>query len=60
MPKPHYGSIPQKRAKRLLEALLAYANYELENCEHLPIKFNWHKENELVVETQVRFLEELT
>jgi tetratricopeptide (TPR) repeat protein len=43
-----------------LEALLAYANYELENCEHLPIKFNWHRENELVVETQVRFLEELT
>lgn len=60
MAREHYGLVAQERAKRLLEALLAYANYELENCEHLQIKFNWHTENELGVETQVRFLEELT
>ncbi|HEY9829930.1 MAG TPA: hypothetical protein V6D26_05080, partial [Stenomitos sp.] len=60
MAKESYGPKLQERTKRLLEALLAYANYELENADCLPIKFNWINENELVVKTQVRFLVELT
>ncbi|GAB4201780.1 MAG: hypothetical protein Fur006_54580 [Coleofasciculaceae cyanobacterium] len=60
MAKESYGPKVQERTKRLLEALLAYANYELENADRLPIKFNWINENELVVKTQVRFLVELT
>lgn len=60
MAKESYGPKVQERTKRLLEALLAYANYELDNADYLPIKFNWQKENELVIKTQVRFLVELT
>ena len=60
MAKESYGPKVQERTKRLLEALLAYANYELENADCLPIKFNWQKENELVVKTQVRYLVQLT
>ncbi len=63
-----YGPIPKQRTKRLLEALLAYANYEVENCDssaasqkhRLQIKFHWKADNELLVETKVRVLEELT
>lgn len=60
MAKESYGLKVQERTKRLFEALLAYANYELENAEYLPIKFDWKQQNELVVETQVRFLAQLT
>jgi hypothetical protein len=60
MPRQHYGPEAKKQTKRLLEALLAYANHELENCERIQIKFNWKTDSELVVETKVRFLEELT
>jgi tetratricopeptide (TPR) repeat protein len=60
MAKASYGPKVQERTKRLLKVLLAYANDELENTECLPIKFNWKTENELVVETQVRFLAKLT
>jgi hypothetical protein len=67
MPRQHYGPEAKKQTKRLLEALVAYANHELENCDsegasqkhRLQIKFNWKTDNELVVETKVRFLEEL-
>ncbi|HAA33183.1 MAG TPA: hypothetical protein DCE56_42515, partial [Cyanobacteria bacterium UBA8553] len=55
-----YGSQAKKDTKCLLEALLAYANNELENCEHLQIQVNWQTENRLVVSTKVRFLEKLT
>ncbi|MEQ8974293.1 MAG: AAA-like domain-containing protein [Coleofasciculus sp. C1-SOL-03] len=60
MARPNYGPQAKKRAKRLLEALLAYANDELENTEHLRIKVNWQSEKQLVVRTKVRFLQELT
>jgi len=60
MARPNYGPQAKKRAKRLLEALLAYANDEWENTEHLQIKVNWQSENQLVVRTKVRFLQELT
>jgi hypothetical protein len=58
--RPNYGPTAQERAKRLLEALLAYANDELENCDFLKIEVNWQTEKQVVVRTQVRFLEELT
>jgi hypothetical protein len=54
------GSKVKERTKRLLEALLAYANDELENVERLKIQVNWQTANELVVRTQIRFLEGLT
>ena len=60
MPRAHYGPEAKKQTKRLLEALLAYANHELENCERIQIRVNWKTENQLVVRTKVRFLEELT
>lgn len=60
MARPHYGPEAKKQAKRLFEALLAYANDELENGEHLKIQVNWQNENQLVVRTKVRFLEQLT
>ncbi len=58
MARPSYGFKVKQRTKRLLEALLAYANDELDN--NLQIDFNWKAENQLVVETKVRILEELT
>ena len=61
MPRTHYGPQPRKRSKRLLEALLAFADYSLDDCEHLvkdiPFKVD---DRELLVETKVRFLVELT
>ncbi len=58
--RPNYGPTAQERTKRLLEALLAYANDELEGSERLQIEANWQTHNKLVVRTKVRFLEELT
>ena len=58
--RPNYGPTAQERTKRFLEALLAYANEELEGSERLQIEANWQTENKLVVRTKVRFLEELT
>jgi DNA replication protein DnaC len=60
MARPNYGPQAKKRTKRLLEALLAYANYELEEGDRLDIQFRWQAENQLVVKTKVRVLEELT
>ncbi len=60
MPNIGYGSEAQKRTKRLLEALLAYANGELEDCDHLKIEVKWQTEKQLVVRTEARFLAELT
>jgi hypothetical protein len=68
MPTVSYGPRVKQRTKRLLEALLAYANHELENCLseaawqklHLEIPVKWQTEKRLVVETKVRILEELT
>ncbi len=60
MPTVSYGPKVKQRTKRLLEALLAYANAELENCDRLKIQVNWQTDKQLVVETKVRILEELT
>lgn len=61
MGRLNYGPLGKKRAKRLLEALLAYANYELEDGSNLDIQFRWKSENQLVVtDITVRVLEELT
>jgi hypothetical protein len=60
MARPNYGPTAQERTKRLLDALLAYANDELEDSECLQIEANWQTQNKLVVRTKVRFLEELT
>ncbi len=68
MPTVSYGPKVKQRTKRLLEALLAYANDELENSVseaasqklRLQIQVNWQKEKQLVVRTKVRILEELT
>jgi hypothetical protein len=58
--RPNYGPTAQARTKRLLAALLAYANDELDGCDFLKIQINWQADKQLVVRTQVRFLEELT
>jgi SpoVK/Ycf46/Vps4 family AAA+-type ATPase len=58
--RPNYGPTAQARTKRLLAALLAYANDELEGCDYLKIQVNWQTDKQLVVRTQIRFLEELT
>lgn len=56
-----YGPIPQQRTKRFLEALLAYVNHELDDCDHLKIEIKPQTEdNQLVVKTKVRVLAELT
>jgi DNA polymerase I-like protein with 3'-5' exonuclease and polymerase domains len=60
MPTVSYGPKVKQRTRRLLEALLAYANDELENTDHLEIDINWQTEKQLLVETKVRILEELT
>jgi len=60
MPRPSYGPKPKERTKRLLKVLLAYANDELENSNHLQIQVNWQTDKQLIVETKVRMLEELT
>lgn len=59
MPREHYGPKAKEQTRVLLEALLAYVNYELENCDRLEIKFDWKTYKELVVETNLRYLEEL-
>jgi WD40 repeat protein len=60
MPKPNFSPEAQKRGRRLLEALLTYANGELEDVERLHIQIYCQTEKRLVVRTKVRFLEELT
>ncbi len=40
MTRPNYGPQAKKRAKRLLEVLLAYAHDESEVCDHFPIRFS--------------------
>ncbi|MBD1921382.1 HEAT repeat domain-containing protein [Microcoleus sp. FACHB-831] len=64
MPKATYGPEVKARVKRLLEALLAFVNYEVEGCEGLELHFRWQGEDsanpQLVVETKLRVLEYLT
>ncbi|MEG4534066.1 NACHT C-terminal alpha/beta 1 domain-containing protein [Microcoleus sp. D2_18a_D3] len=62
--KVTYGPIVKERAKRLLGALLAYANWELEDVGGISLSFRWRdettKQPKLVIETQLRTLEFLT
>jgi Flp pilus assembly protein TadD len=60
--RPNFGPIAQARTKRLFKAMLAYANDELEDGERLTkvIQVHWITPKQLVVRTQVRFLEHLT
>jgi predicted NACHT family NTPase len=67
MARVSYGLQVQKRAKRLLEAILAYANDELDvsneavvDAIHTHIKIRPLTEKRLVIRTKVRFLQELT
>ncbi|MEG3958054.1 HEAT repeat domain-containing protein [Microcoleus sp. herbarium2] len=62
--KVTYGSTLKGRAKRLLEALLAYVNWELEDVGGISLSHRWQdettKQPKLVIETQLRTLEFLT
>jgi energy-coupling factor transporter ATP-binding protein EcfA2 len=62
--KVTYGPTVKERAKRLLGALLAYANWELEDVGGISLSFRWRdettKQPKLVIETQLRTLEFLT
>ena len=62
MARPSYGPRSKQRASRLLEGLLAYAVDALSDCDHLRhhIQIHWRTEQQLVVRTKVRYLEELT
>jgi len=62
MARPSYGPQAQKRARRLLETLIAFANDEFEDCDLLAskIKVNWQTSQQLVVRTQIRYLVSLT
>jgi predicted NACHT family NTPase len=66
MARPSYGPEAKKRAKRLFEVLLLYANDTLE-CDEVAldslrpqIQTRWQSQNRLVVRTKVRFLQALT
>lgn len=62
MPKKTYGSQVKARVKRLLEALLDFANGEFE--ESFNIKFDWKAEDSanprLIIKTTLVALEYLT
>ncbi|MBE9137034.1 hypothetical protein IQ254_07435 [Nodosilinea sp. LEGE 07088] len=60
MARPNYGPQAKKRAKRLFEALIAFANFDLDDADTIPIRVNWQTDKRLVVQTKVRFLQELT
>ena len=60
MGRLNYGPLGKTRTKRFLQALLAYANDEFEEGTSLDIQFRWQSQNQLVVKTKVRVLEELT
>ncbi|AFY56688.1 putative NTPase (NACHT family) [Rivularia sp. PCC 7116] len=67
MARVSYGLQVQKRAKRLLFAILAYANDEFDVCNEAVvdairpnIQVRWLTEKRLVIRTKVRFLQELT
>lgn len=66
MARVSYGPEAKKRAKRLFEALLVYANDALECDEALldtlqsQIQIRWQSETRFVIRTKVRFLQNLT
>jgi WD40 repeat protein len=60
MARPNYGPQTKQRTRRLLTALLTYANDDWETEIRLPIRTHWQTERQLVVRTKIRFLVELT
>jgi hypothetical protein len=58
--KVTYGDIPRQRTKYLLNALLKFANYEVDNCENMAIKFSWINEKNLKIQAELNALEMLT
>ncbi|MGG6240956.1 beta-propeller domain-containing protein [Nodosilinea sp. AN01ver1] len=60
MARPNYGPQAKKRAKRLFEALIAFANFDLDDADTIPMRVNWQTDKRLVVQAKVRFLQELT
>jgi hypothetical protein len=64
MPRATYGPQPKKRALRLFEALLCFVNDEIEECDRIDLKCNWHSKDsatlKLIVKTKLRALEALT
>ena len=64
MPRATYGPQVKARTLRLFEALLHFANDELDECDRLDIKFRWDSKDstnpKLLIKTKLRTLEELT
>ncbi|MEG4228970.1 hypothetical protein QUA52_22950 [Microcoleus sp. N9_A3] len=62
--KVTYGPAVKERAKRLLEALLAYVDLELEDVGGISLSHKWQDETttqpKLEIETKLRVLEFLT
>ncbi|TRU69509.1 MAG: hypothetical protein EWV55_08940 [Microcystis viridis Mv_BB_P_19951000_S69] len=58
--KVTYGDIPRQRTKYLLNALLKFANYQVDNCENMAIKFSWINEKNLKIQAELNALEMLT
>jgi hypothetical protein len=59
MARPSYGDDVKARVRQLLERFLAYANYELEDCQRYKINLNWQTPNQVIVRTNLRELAEL-
>ncbi|WP_309224615.1 NB-ARC domain-containing protein [Halomicronema sp. CCY15110] len=61
MARPNYGPRAHQRTRALLQAILSYANDEIEGCDRLgsQIESHWQSEKRLIVRTKVRYLEEL-
>lgn len=64
MSRATYGFQVKERAKRLLEAILDFVNYDLDGCDHIYLEFRWENKGStsplLFVKTKLRALEELT
>ena len=60
MARPNYGPQVKQRTKRLLAALLAYANQDLAEPDVVRLQLNWQTDRQLVVRTKVRYLVYLT
>lgn len=62
MARPNYGPRAHQRTRALLQAILSYANDEVEGCDRLTahIESHWQTEKRLIVRTKVRYLEELS
>jgi hypothetical protein len=59
MSRATYGHQVKERAKRLLEAILDFVNYDLEGRDHIDLEFRWDS-SVLFIKTKLRSLEELT